>query len=183
MDAFPAFGPVTDASGARLSWVLTGLAQTWTQTTSTATHGGRYYATSARHCAGCRFLAPSGVAWKIALWDASGTLVTSKTITTTVSGLHVIAWSSPVSVNASVRFTVSIHDTAGSGQQTAYYATSGTTPALPTSNVPQPLGPYLYSEEAGLFSAGDAYPTTSLGGTYVVAIEPLLDVDALVTTD
>lgn len=184
MDAFPPFAPPTDAAAARLSWVTAGLATVASQAPgSSATHGGRYQATSSQLCTGCRFWCASGVAYELALFDALGNLVTSRTVTTTFAGVHVVAWTSPVPCAAMAEFTVAGHDTATSGWQAFYYASAGVN--APPSNAPQPLGPYLMSIDAGVYvtGAGLLYPTGSLSGADIAAIEPLLGTDALVPTD
>lgn len=174
-----------DASAARLSWVTAGLATAATGLAGqSATHGGKYMCTNgARHVTGARFWCVTGIAVKIVLWDGSGNLLTSKTVTTVATGAHVIAFASPIAVNAHAAFTISLHDTAGSGWQYMSYASSGVT--MPTSNAVTLLGPYLASANAGLYGLGpgDVFPTTSLNGATVIPVEPLLDTDIFTPTD
>lgn len=181
-------GGVVNAVAACFSWVSAGLVvgPTFQSPGQSATHGARFFLLSAQKCIGARFYWATGgltKTVKVAAWDTNSILLASKTITMTVDGVHVLAWPIAFTANGYSRITFSFHDTATSGWLYSSWSTASTTPAFPTSNVPQILGPYRASENAGLFSLGDACPTTTLNGSDVIPIEPVLATDSYTLTD
>lgn len=165
--------------------VIAGASSNFQQTASASTVGNRFYTSSNRTILGVQFrwirAAGGTETVKVALWNSAGSLVEAVSSSVSSDGLKTIYFTTPHTINAYTRFTITHRRTDSNGY---CYFTSGGLSVVPPGiklNVGGGysywLGPYLYCEGSYYNVSADAYPGTAIAfDTQAFAIDPILDV-------
>lgn len=142
-----------------------------TNPTGSFTSGHQFWPTEACLCIGVRFYAiVSGTkAYKVSLWDNSGTRLANATANVTATGVQEILFSSAQSLSPNVSYRVSMWQTDGGNYEKCVQTTM--TAAIPAIRYFD--GWKRMVQSVIFFGTGDTFPNTS-AGTEAYPVDPIL---------